>query len=108
LIIKLKKGQFPHFFNIEENQNYVRPFPTAHYYNPDDISIANREAFYTWYEQQKDKNFDFQKEFFDYCILDVDILRRWCAQFKSILYALVRVVPFQEFITFFSTANSAY
>jgi hypothetical protein len=58
----------------------------------------NSKNFYTSYEQQKDKTFDFQKEFLDYCISDVDILRRCCAQFKSTLYALVRVDPFQESI----------
>jgi hypothetical protein len=91
-----------------QNQNYEGPFPSAQYYNPDDMFIMNRKNFYTWYEQQKDKTFDFQKEFPDYCISDVDILRRCCAQFKSTLYALVRVDPFQESITFASTANSAY
>jgi hypothetical protein len=105
---ELKKGYFPHFFNTEQNQNYVGPYPAAHFYNPDDMSISNRKAFYTWYEQQKDKTFDFRKEFLDYCISDVDILRRCCAQFKSTLYALVRVDPFQESITFASTANLAY
>jgi hypothetical protein len=25
-----------------------------------DMSLSNRKAFYTWYEQQKDKVFDFQ------------------------------------------------
>jgi hypothetical protein len=51
------------------------------------MSPINREAFFTWYEQQKDKTFDFRLEFLDYCISDVDILRRCCAQFKSTLYA---------------------
>ncbi|XP_056022075.1 uncharacterized protein LOC130054965 [Ostrea edulis] len=107
-LTELKKGYFPHFFNTEQNQNYVGPYPDAHYYNPDDMSIANREAFYTWYNQQQGKEFDFQKEFLAYCISDVDILRRCCAQFKSTLYGLVRVDPFQESITFASTANLAY
>ena len=84
------------------------PFPAAHYYNPDDMSVANRKAFYTWYDQQQGKVFDFQKEFLAYCISDVDILRRCCAQFKTTLYGLVRVDPFQESITFASTANLAY
>ncbi|XP_048775446.2 uncharacterized protein LOC125680045 [Ostrea edulis] len=107
-LTELKKGYFPHFFNKEQNQNYVGPYPDAHYYNPDDMSIANRAAFYTWYNQQAEKVFDFQKEFLAYCISDVDILRRCCAQFKATLYGLVRVDPFQESITFASTANLAY
>jgi hypothetical protein len=49
-LTELKKGNFPHFFNTEQNQNYVGPYPAAHCYNPD-MSIANREAFFTWYTQ---------------------------------------------------------
>ncbi|XP_056022017.1 uncharacterized protein LOC130054931 [Ostrea edulis] len=107
-LTELKKGYFPHFFNTTENQQYVGPYPAAHFYNPDDMSTANREAFYTWYHQQEGKVFDFQKEFLAYCISDVDILRRCCAHFKSTLFDLVEVDPFQESITFASTANLAY
>jgi hypothetical protein len=105
---ELKKGYFPHFFNTAANQNYVGHYPAAHYYNPDDMSVANRQAFYTWYEQQQGNTFHFQKEFINYCISDVGILRRCCAQFQSTLYAQVAVDPFQESITFVSTANLAY
>ncbi|XP_061181223.1 uncharacterized protein LOC133189847 [Saccostrea echinata] len=105
---ELKKGYFPHFFNTEQNQNYVGPYPPAAYYNPDDMSISGRQAFYRWYEQQAGKVFDFQKEFLDYCISDVDILRRCCAQFRATLKSLVHVDPFQESITFASAANLAY
>jgi hypothetical protein len=45
---ELKKHNFLQFFNTEENQNYVGPYTTAHYYNPD-LSIVNRKAFYSWY-----------------------------------------------------------
>jgi hypothetical protein len=86
---ELKKGHFPHFFNTEQNQNYVGPYQAAEYHIPDDMSISSRQAFYTWYEQQKDKTFDFRQEFLGYCISDVDIFRLCCAQFKLTLYALV-------------------
>ncbi|XP_061192292.1 uncharacterized protein LOC133200521 [Saccostrea echinata] len=105
---ELKKGYFPHFFNTEHNQNYVGPYPPAAYYNPDDMSISGRQAFYRWYEQQAGKVFDFQKEFLEYCVSDVDILRRCCAQFRATLKSLVHVDPFQESITFASAANLAY
>jgi hypothetical protein len=72
------------------------------------MSVANRKAFYTWCDQQQGRVFDFQKEFLAYCISDLDILRRCCAQFKTTLYGLVRVDRFQESITFASIANLAY
>lgn len=52
--------------------------------------------------------FNFQEEFLAYCISDVDILRRYCAQFKTTIQTLVPVNLFQEAITFASTANLAY
>ncbi|XP_062602351.1 uncharacterized protein LOC134264065 [Saccostrea cucullata] len=105
---ELKKGYFPHFFNTEQNQNYVGPYPPAAFYKPDEMSTSGREAFYQWYDQQRGKVFDFQKEFVGYCILDVDILRRCCARFRGTLRGLVNVDPFQESITFASAANLAY
>jgi hypothetical protein len=107
-LTELKKRLLSAFLHTAENQNYVGPYPDPHYYNLDDMSVANRKDFYAWYEQQKDKTFHFQKEFLDYCIFDVDILRRCCAQFQSTLYAQVAIHPFQESITFASTANLAY
>jgi hypothetical protein len=35
---------------MEQNQNYVGPYQAAHYYNPDDMSISNRKAFFAWYD----------------------------------------------------------
>jgi hypothetical protein len=58
-LTELKKVYFPHFFNTEQNQNYVGPFPGSVHYNPDDMSVVNRKAFYTWYDQQQGKVFDF-------------------------------------------------
>lgn len=72
------------------------------------MTASGRKAFYQWYEQQKGKLFDFQKEFLDYCISDVDILQRRCAQFRNTIQNLVQVNPFQEANTFASTANLAY
>ncbi|XP_062567875.1 uncharacterized protein LOC134230104 [Saccostrea cucullata] len=105
---ELKKGYFPHFFNTEQNQNYVGPYPPAAFYNPDEMSISGQQAFFEWYEQQTGKVFDFQKEFVEYCVSDVDSLRQCCAQFRATLKTLVNVDPSQESITFASAANLAY
>jgi len=32
---ELKKGYLPHYFNTNENQNYVGPIPDAKYYGSD-------------------------------------------------------------------------
>lgn len=105
---ELKKGYFHHFFNTKRNQNYVGVYPSPAFYNPDDMSTSGRKAFYAWYKKQHGNVFNFQEEYLAYCISDVDILRRCCAQFRTTISTLVRVNPFQEAITFASTANLAY
>ena len=64
---ELKKGYFPHLFNLRENQNYVGEYPEARYYSPDTMSPAGRSEFLIWYEQHKTEIFDFQKEMLAYC-----------------------------------------
>nr|XP_022308123.1 uncharacterized protein LOC111114127 [Crassostrea virginica] len=105
---ELKKGYFPHFFNTEANQNYVGPYPAASFYGPDDMTSSARTAFYAWYEKQQGKKFNFHEEFLSYCMSDVDILQRCCAQYRRTIHELVKVEPFREAITFASTANLAY
>ena len=51
--------------------------------------------------------FNFHEEFLSNCISDVDILQRFCAQFRRTIHTLVKVEPFKEAITFASTANLA-
>ena len=75
--------------------------PAASFYNPDDMTSSGRAAFYAWYEKQQGV-FDFQHEFLTYCVSDVDILQRCCAQFRQ------TVERFEEAIMFASTANLAY
>ena len=81
-----KKGFFPHFFNTKENENAVLPsLPDIHYYDPDSMSKERRSELLIWYEENKNKPFDFQKEMKDYCISDVDILLNACCRFRELV-----------------------
>jgi hypothetical protein len=82
------KGDFPHLFNVEENQNYVGPFPDIKYFDIDSKSTAERADFIKWHETQKDKIFNFQEEILKYCITDVDILREACSRFRAMVLKL--------------------
>lgn len=53
-LTELKKGYFPHLFNIWENQNYVGLIPDSSFYSPDTMSTSGRQMFLAWYDQQKD------------------------------------------------------
>jgi len=81
---ELKKGHFPHLFNTKDNQNYTGPWPDAIFYSPATMMPKARDTFYQWYNRQKGKIFDFQKEFLAYCESDVDILRRCCLKFRDL------------------------
>ncbi len=82
---ELKKGWFPHFFNTRENQNYVGLYPEPKYYGHEFMSSKERDEFLTWHDQNKDKEFDFRKEMYEYCRSDVDILRQSCLKFRHLL-----------------------
>ena len=44
-LAKLKKGYFPHLFNIDDHQTYVGSLPNKHYYMPDGVSVDDCDAF---------------------------------------------------------------
>lgn len=88
---ELAKGYFPHLFNRKENQQAVLPhLPDVQYYTPDSMKPESRAMFLTWYEQNKDTPFDFQKELLRYCQSDVDILRKCCLRFRKLFMDLTR------------------
>lgn len=63
----LKKGFFPHLFNIRANQSYVGKLPDPDFYCPDGMSVPTRNDFFRWYDEHKADRFDFQKEMLEYC-----------------------------------------
>ena len=67
-LTELQKGYIPHFFNRAENQDYVGPMPEAKFYDPDGMSTDDREKFYTWHNEQVQRQyqFDFQTEILRY------------------------------------------
>ena len=98
---ELCKGYFPHHFNKEENQNYVGPIPPQSYYAPNTMKPETREAFLTWYKEQKDNGyvFDFKEEIVKYCRSDVDILRKCCMEFREMLREITGIDPFEKCLT---------
>ena len=74
-LTELKKGYFPHQFNIpdDKHQTYVGPVPTLDYYMPETMSPEDRKAFEKWHQEQRDQGvvFNFQKELLAYCKSDV-------------------------------------
>ena len=112
---ELKKGYFPHSFNKPENFNYIGPYPAKEYYG---YSLMTREKqidFDKFYDQVKDKTFDFNKEIHEYCWSDVNLLTEGCLIYsrESRLSSKLNdedegLCPFVEKLTLASTCHYLY
>ena len=111
---ELKKGFFPHKFNKPENMNYIGPYPDKKYYNSEYFSIDKKNEFDTFYEQNCNKEFNFKKEFEEYCTSDVKLLAEGCLQFRKIIMEQTKIEglggvdPFRTSITIASLCNHIY
>ncbi|XP_053536862.1 uncharacterized protein mcf2lb isoform X1 [Ictalurus punctatus] len=90
-----KKGYFPHFWNTVEHQDYVGPYPDPKFYGVDGMMPKDREEFFKWYRTVSDKVFDFKKEMAEYCVNDVEILRKGCIAFRQEILDSTKVDPFK-------------
>ena len=60
---ELKKGFFLHSIN----QSYIGSYPDKKYYEPEFFNLKKKFEFEEWYEKVNDVEFNFKKEFEDYC-----------------------------------------
>jgi hypothetical protein len=95
-IKELKKGYFPHKFNLPKNQNYIGPMPDKKYYDVDNMSESKLKDFEVFYAENKDKEFNFQKEIKSYCESDVDLLKTGCLSFRKIIKDLTKNEKFED------------
>ena len=106
---ELKKGFFPHWFNILENRNYIGPIPDISYFKPDSFKKKDRDEFINWYEEKVNSNYVWNqaKEMNEYCISDVDILRRCCIKFRELYLEVANIDPF-SYLTIASVCMAIY
>ena len=76
-LLELKKGYFPHLFNVPSIV-----YPDISFYNPDLMNERDREQFLEWYGKQNGI-FNLQTELLQYCKSDVDILAKACLSFRK-------------------------
>ena len=78
------KGYFPHKFNKPENWNYDGLHPSIEFYDPDSfISHEERDNLFSWYDEVKDRPFNFKAEIRKYCMNDVIILMKCFMKFRN-------------------------
>ena len=106
-LTELKKGFFPHSFNIPEHQSYRGPIPAIHFYDPDGMSPSKKAELEQWHADQVRRQvvFDFQHELIEYCKSDVDILQNGCEKFIAEFKTKAGFNPFEKCATIASACN---
>jgi hypothetical protein len=109
---ELKKGFWCYDFNTKENQNYIGPIPDQKYYGTKFMSKDKYADFLKFYNDNKDKTFDFKQECLNYCKSDVDLLMNGCLSFRKNIKEVTKnekfpegIDPFLCSITIASLAN---
>ena len=86
--------------------DYRGELPPMKDYMPEGMSKEGKETFEKWYEEQKSKGVQFhlRQELEDYCIDDVQLLRKGCLTFQHYFCKCTRFCPFEQ-ITIASACN---
>ena len=105
-LTELKKGFFPHLFNVPDNQNYVGEIPAKDYFMVESMSVDGKKEFEKWHAEQLRNHvvFDFQKELVEYCRSDVKLLKQGCMVFQEKFMTYSGLNPFDK-ITLASACN---
>jgi hypothetical protein len=103
--LKVSKSWYPHYFNTEENLDYVGTIPDIAYYGASEMSECERRDFLEWYEVQKAAVFDNRSVLDSYCQDDVTVLRQACQVFRREFLQIANIDVFQESITIASACN---
>ena len=106
---ELKKGFFPHWFNTAENRNYVGAMPPIEMFKPERMNEKSYKEFMEWYAEKEDSGYvwDEAKEMKEYCISDVDILRKCCIKFRKLYLEVAGIDPF-TYLTIASVCMAIY
>ena len=108
---ELKKGYFPHKFNLPENHGYNQaPLPSIEYYGTEYMNEKDKKEFLKWYNENKDKNFNFEEEIESYCKSDVNILKLGCLSFRDSFMQLTgsKIDPFRDCCTLASLCQKTF
>lgn len=108
--IEHKKGYFPHFFHTIDNMGYIGQYPDPKYYSADTMNEKDRDQFLEWHSEKINSNavFSLKDELIEYCKIDVDILRKACMRFRTLLLDNTQVDPFDGPITIASTCMKVF
>ena len=104
---ELKKGFFPHLFNLPHHQNYEGRIPDIEFYDPDSMMPKKKQDLMNWHADQVRRNvtFNFKQEMIAYCKSDVALLKAGCQTFQEELKSKAGFNPMETCITIASACN---
>jgi hypothetical protein len=97
--LQASKSWYPHYFNTEENLNFLGPMPAIAYYGVDEMGVEEREEFLAWYETRKSRPFHNKHVLESYCQDDVTVLRQACLIFHRQILQIGNIEVFLESLT---------
>jgi hypothetical protein len=103
--LQANKSWYPHYFNSEENLDYVGPMPDIEYYGAVEMGVGERKEFLAWYETRKSRQFHNKQVFEAYCQDDVTVLRKSCRVFRREFLQVGNIEVFLESLTIASAWN---
>ena len=93
------KGRYTHYFNTQENLDYVGSILDTSYYGVDERSAGERADFLEWYDSQRSVLFDNRRVLETYCQDDVTVLRQVCHVFRHEFLQVGNIDVFNESVT---------
>ena len=104
---ELKKGFFPHLFNLPHHQNYEGRIPDLEFYDPDSMLPEKKQQLLHWHADQVQRNvtFNFKHEMIAYCRSDVALLKAGCIKFQQEFESQAGFNPMVESVTIASACN---
>ena len=92
---ELKKGFFPHLFNVQAHQEYVRAIPAVDHYDPQGMSPDREAEFDAWHRARvaEQYHFHFRRELLAYCQSDILLLKEGCMKFQAKFQTLANLIP---------------
>lgn len=91
---ELRKGCFPHLFNVAQNQNYEGSLPDLEYFDLLFMkSKSDVDTFLKWHAENKNKTWNFKNELYLYCKNDVEILAEIMKSFHHEFVSIAGASP---------------
>lgn len=96
----VSKGDFPHEFNVKENYLYEGQLPAPEYFGVRFMSPSRYEKFMEWRKEEDaairkglKPLWNFQEQILEYCMRDVDVLRRSWLSFQESMFEITGLIP---------------